>query len=279
MTDYYLVKYNNNIIGAYDNEFDAEVFILSCLHNNFMINQASIITCLENSCFFKNERVITLNSNTKIQFCQKLLKSTCGTQTNTENKTNENMKKINENTEEKLSELGNVQDNKRDDVFVSQEYIDKCNKRSKIQHELNLLKLQKDKIDQSKKVYESDLKIYNIFKQKYQEDNTTVIPEIFKKKYDLFKQLEDNNTLSWVNFFNNYKHENMYNDHFNVTYHEEMYGSNQLFENDSDNFSSDDKECIVKKSLEEEVNTSDFDNSPTYSNDEPSLCVNKYLVL
>jgi hypothetical protein len=38
-------------------------------------------------------------------------------------------------------------------------------------------------------------------------------------------------------------------------------------------------EKTVTKKFEEEVNTSDFDNSPTYSNDEPSLCKNKYLTL
>ena len=276
MTDYYLIKYNNNIIGAYDNTYDAEVFILSCLQNKFMENQASIVTCLENSCFFKGERVVKLDNNNKSAFYQE--PRTIATQTDSLKTDGLEPNAMEPNVLNNKSKLElKIDTEPKDTIFVSQEYIDKCNKQSKLQHELNLLKLQKDKIDQSKKVYESDLKIYNIFKQKYEEDNTTVIPEIFKKKYDLFKHLEDNNNLSWCNFFNSYKHENMYNDHFNVTYHEEMYGSNQ-FEQDSEENSSDEKDNFIKN-LEEEVNTSDFDNSPTYSNDEPSLCVNKYLVL
>jgi hypothetical protein len=114
-------------------------------------------------------------------------------------------------------------------IFATPEYIKQTEERTKLQHEINILKMKKAKLEQSKKVYDTDLNIYNTFKK-----CSTVVPEIFKKKYDIFKKLEDKNELSWENFISEYSHENMYNDHFNVTYHEAKVietNSNKEFDN------------------------------------------------
>ena len=46
----YLIEYNNVIIGAYDNELDANIFIESCQQNGFMTHPVKIITFIRNSC-------------------------------------------------------------------------------------------------------------------------------------------------------------------------------------------------------------------------------------
>lgn len=272
--NYYLVKYDDNIIGVYDNQIDAEVFILSCYQNRFMTKSATIITCRENSCFFKAEETININ-NGNIHLLQNKpsVKVSIGTQT--ENTLHDISHDVSHDVSHAHIQYKTLTPTNKD-VFVSQEYIDKCTKQVEINHQLNLLKLKKEKLEESKKVYDIDLKIYYMFKNKLDEDKTTEIPDIFKKKYDVFKLLESDNKLSWSNFVNNYKHDNMYNDYFTPSYHEEMCESK--FDLDISDV-SDDMEKTLTKKFEEEVNTSDFDNSPTYSNDEPSLCKNKYLTL
>ena len=49
---YYLVKYNNNIIGTYDDLKLAKLFINSCYQNKFMTSKATIMHFTKNSCYF-----------------------------------------------------------------------------------------------------------------------------------------------------------------------------------------------------------------------------------
>lgn len=64
--------------------------------------------------------------------------------------------------------------------------------------ELNELKMGKKRLDEKKNQYETDLKLYNIFKTK---ENFT-IPELFIEKFNLFQKLEKNNTLNFDNYVN-----------------------------------------------------------------------------
>lgn len=64
--------------------------------------------------------------------------------------------------------------------------------------ELNELKMEKKRLDEKKNQYETDLKLYNIFKKK---ENFT-IPELFIEKFNLFQKLEKNNTLNFDNYIN-----------------------------------------------------------------------------
>lgn len=280
---YYLVKYNNKIIGAYTTKEDAELFINACYQNNFMTDNASIVYCLENSCYYEREvdvpryttspkkkSSMTLDSKTRTLFKNaniflssldknrdvsssmdrlssdivttdiNIVSPVCyenGTDYQTsEEHTNITFKKDNLKTNTPVAhvlgdkssheEYVTVEDksaipfenkieNEPINIFATPEYIKQTEERTKLQHEINLLKMKKAKLEQSKKVYDTDLNIYNTFKK-----CSTVVPEIFKKKYDIFKKLEDKNELSWENFISEYSHENMYNDHFNVTYHE-----------------------------------------------------------
>ena len=74
----------------------------------------------------------------------------------------------------------------------------------KLNRELNELKMEKKRLDEKKNQYETDLKLYNIFKTK----NNFTIPELFIEKFNLFKKLEKDNILNFDNYinynFNNY---------------------------------------------------------------------------
>jgi hypothetical protein len=143
---------------------------------------------------------------------------------------------------------------KKEELKKTPEYKEIVQAKIDLQHNLNLLKQKKEKIEQSKNIYNSDLKLYNIFKNSKTTNPEFEIPEIFTKKFDLFELLVQENRLSWDNFVGEYKHENMYNDYFSITCHEDMYiepkiepnndktkNNNEEFEIASDYVSSDDE--------------------------------------
>jgi flagellar biosynthesis GTPase FlhF len=224
---YYLVKYNNNIIGTYDDIKLAKLFINSCYQNKFMTSKATIMHFTKNSCYFEKEEV---------------------EQTDEEKKIAEEEKK--KDTEKKIEDK-KEQEKKIEELHKSSEYKEITQSKIDLQHDLNLLKQRKEKIEQSKNVYESDLKLYNIFIESKKSNPDFEVPEIFVKKFTLFEKLVKENRLSWDNFIGEYKHENMYNDYFSVTYHEELYSepkdkstndiknTNEEFEIASDYASSD----------------------------------------
>jgi len=222
---YYLIKYNNNIIGTYDDIKLAKLFINSCYQNKFMTSKATIMHFTKNSCFFEKEEIEQTKEKKKIAEEDK-------------------KKEIEKRQEEKKDH-----DKKKDELQKTPEYKDIIQSKIDLQHDLNLLKQKKEKIEQSKNIYDNDIKLYNIFKQSKNDNPEFEIPEIFIKKFDLFEKLFKENRLSWENFVGEYKHENMYNDYFSVTYHEDIYSepkeenksNNEEFDITSDYVSSDDE--------------------------------------
>jgi len=85
-----------------------------------------------------------------------------------------------------------------------------------LQSKLNVLKQQKDKIEESKTKYEIDLKLYNEFKKKLETDNTFTIPELFVEKYKIFHQLDLEDNISWESFSLLYKEPDFYGKFSNV---------------------------------------------------------------
>jgi len=227
---YYLIEYNSNIIGAYTEYNTALHYILSCYQNKFMTMAAYIVSCHKDTCFFKTKNKIELVVDANQTTTQPSMPQTT---------TQPTPQMLISKADTKQLTLTQ----KNNNLFITPEYQEAVENKCKLQHEINLLKCQKNKIEQSKNVYENDIKLYNMFKKSAEESPSFVIPEIFVKKYDIFKKLESENKLSWENFVDEYKNENMYNDHFNVTYHEEKYSNNviQEFDISSDYVSSDEE--------------------------------------
>lgn len=85
-----------------------------------------------------------------------------------------------------------------------------------IQKKLNLLKIQKDKIEESRNKYDIDLELYNEFKNKLEEDINFEIPELFQDKYKIFHQLESQDNLDWETFSLLYKEPDFHGNFTNV---------------------------------------------------------------
>jgi hypothetical protein len=95
------------------------------------------------------------------------------------------------------------------DKETKNKVIKNRNKQSKITYNVNLLKKQKEKIEESKSIYKSDIELFNKFKKIKADLPTSVIPELFREKYILMTRLEEQNNLSWESFHALYKKENI----------------------------------------------------------------------
>ena len=85
-----------------------------------------------------------------------------------------------------------------------------------VQNQINLLKIQKEKIEESKNKYEVDLGLYYKFKKNLEDDINFVIPELFKDKYKIFHQLDLKNNLSWETFSLVYKEQDFHGKYSNI---------------------------------------------------------------
>jgi hypothetical protein len=82
-------------------------------------------------------------------------------------------------------------------------------KKIEIQNSIFELKKQKEKLEDSKRVYDVDLELYNKFKKIKETKLDFIIPEMFTDKYELMEALEKENKLCWENFHELYKQKNM----------------------------------------------------------------------
>ena len=100
----------------------------------------------------------------------------------------------------------------------TEEENDESNSEEKrsLQTKLNVLKQQKDKIEESKAKFEVDLKLYNEFKKKLETETNFTIPELFVDKYKIFHQLDVEDNVSWESFSMLYKEPDFYGKYSNV---------------------------------------------------------------
>lgn len=184
----FLIKYKNKIIGVYNDIEQAKLFINSCLSNNLMNGSIDILVYTTNSCYCTN--IINMNLENKIN--------------NSENKIN-------------VAPIIKKEIDYKDPLFLKL-----AENKIALQHKINMLKVQKERIRESKEIYENDIILYSNFKQKIVND-TFIIPELFKEKFELFKKLDEENRLNWENFVKEYVHSNIYNEHFKLNSYDESF--------------------------------------------------------
>lgn len=214
MLYFYLVEYNNKRIGIYDDYDKANTFILSCLQNNLMQNFANILTFRANSCYHEKVTIVTLNNK-------------------------EEKKDKKENKEEKNNII--IKEEKVIDEQTVEQIEKIAKEKIEIQHNINLLKIKKEQLEESKKVYENDIKLFKLFQENKNNNPDFIIPELFEKKYKIFDRLNNENRLSWDNFYLEHNHENNYDNHFLSNDYE-----NKFIETPKDKFNNIDEEIEIE---------------------------------
>jgi hypothetical protein len=179
MSHIFVIKNVNDIIGIYNTYNDAEINVFSLLQNK-LINNIMIYKYILNSGYC----IESYSFNNKIKI----------------NNTKINNTRIN------------------NEINMTQEEKDTLNKISQdkilLQHDINMLKIEKQRLEESKDVYISDIKLYNLFKNKIMNDVNFKLPELFNDKYIIFKKLDLEQNLSWETFTNIYNTSNNYDNYF-----------------------------------------------------------------
>jgi len=157
---------NNNTIGVFDSDEECNDFIKS----------------IENLGWATGFKIAKFKSNSCLKLCEK----------NITFLEKENKEEISDHVEIIVEESSRQKKKKA---------INKQND----QHNINLLKNQKEKIIESKNKYNIDLDIYKLFKNNLKEDTDFKIPELFVNSFNIFKKLEEENNLSWESFASEYK--------------------------------------------------------------------------
>ena len=156
---------NNNTIGVFDSVEQCNDFIKS----------------IENLGWATGFKIAKFKSNSCLKLCEKDVTFL----ENDEEEISEHVKTIIEETpREKKKKAKNKQND---------------------QHNINLLKNQKEKIMESKNKYNIYLNIYKLFKNNIKEDPAFEIPEIFINNFNIFKKLDEEDNLTWETFASEYK--------------------------------------------------------------------------
>lgn len=137
-------------------------------------------------------------------------------------------------------------------------------KETELQSQLNVLKMKKDKIEESKTKYEIDLKLYREFKEKLETDNDFSIPELFVEKYKIFHQLDQEDNISWDSFALMYKEPDFFGNYMN------LFEVNNSFETKFLNDIESDTESSVEENSDDENSIIEIIQVIDSSDDEDS---------
>jgi hypothetical protein len=210
----YIIKYNNNIIGVYNDLTISLDYIYSLVNSN-IIQKTSNVIIYEykiNSCIVLQEYNIDLNyiiinksiinysKNNNLIFSENKYESDSSLEDTSlyNQEYNENDSDINTTEEEKQKK-------------IKREFLQNQNKLAQekinIIHNINLLKEEKKKYDEKINEYNYDLNLYNKFKEIKNKNESFIIPIIFEQKYNIFNILDNQNNLTFENFIKIYKPE------------------------------------------------------------------------
>jgi hypothetical protein len=100
---------------------------------------------------------------------------------------------LNKLKDDELNDLENLNKNlhEYENIVIEEKF--------KVDAEKNKLKLDKGKWEEFKNIFNADKKIYKIMKEQIENEEIDEIPELFEKKYPIFKILDDNNLLDIEN--------------------------------------------------------------------------------
>jgi hypothetical protein len=184
MSELFLLKKDGNLIGVFSSYFSAKKhFSDNCTISICLLNQ---INTVEDLMISKRNVVKPVK---RVEEERKEL-------------TKEEKKLLQEKLKEHDEKYGKIAQQKTDMV-----------------HDINILKTKKKKLEESKKMYDNDLDLYNKFKM----EKNFKVPELFLDKYNIFEKLEKENNLSWETFRNSYKPTTYYNEDFETNEYEKIF--------------------------------------------------------
>lgn len=94
----------------------------------------------------------------------------------------------------------NIKDRKKDPIEKKVLLDEEREELFEITRELNILKQQQKRLNEKKTEFEANCNLYQRFKKEKEKNENFVIPELFTDKFNLIKDLEKNNKLTFENY-------------------------------------------------------------------------------
>ena len=227
----YSLHHKKKIIGLFDNLESCNKMVTGLESNKFInYKDIKIRTYVENSIIlisddkfnnYKNEKNNDTDYESDSVYSDSLRSTKSSRYSDDDHENDDNNKEEDNKKEDNKKEDNKEEDNKEEDNNILKLDKDQIEKMSKSEEYLKIykdkqeVKLKKEKIEiekrkilNKKKQYDTDIKLYNMFKKNINEDKEFQIPELFQYKYDIFKNLDDQNKLSMKNFNLIYKPKN-----------------------------------------------------------------------
>ena len=203
----YLIEYNGTIIGAYDDFSLAELFINSCMQSKLMTKNCKIIKYTKNSCYSTGSQLYNTNEQSYPDAHPDARPDARPSVRLVLPSEFVNQPKIRVPDNTIIPPI---------DLEKNEMYQKVAKEKSELLHNINLIKVKKEKMIESKQVYENDLKLFELFSMNKKSDPGFIIPELFVDKFNLFNKMKENGTLSWETFMKEHKtnQSNEYDDYF-----------------------------------------------------------------
>jgi len=224
MTSFVLIiKFRNNTIGVYNDIDIALDYIYSLLNTRMIsVNDNIIIEKIKmNSYIVLEELTVDLKyiikKKTDINYIQDLDKTIYEDDY-------EEDSVINTSIEESDSEDSSIKRERNKKFIIEQNKLGQ--EKIFITHELNLLKEKKKRLEEEENVYKNDLELFYKFKSLKNNDSKFEIPFMFTNKYLIFKELEENDSLTFDNFKSKYVPDQI------ITSYDNLFGTTKV-ENES----------------------------------------------
>lgn len=192
----FILQINNNIIGSFSTFNKAYDFIIAGYNHNFFSDNVTIHCYKKNSCYRVFSHIITKQPVIEHTLEELVIEKPI------------EFEKTKELTKEELEELDKI-----------------AKEKIELQHNINLLKCEKEKLKELKQQYEIDINLFNLITEELNSKIIDKIPELFDDKYKIIKKLKETNELNFDNFNRLYKRLNTYEEFTSNSY-------DKKFEND-----------------------------------------------
>lgn len=206
----FVLYLNNNLLGIFDNESTLNAFIKGGIQNNF----------------FKEEN---------LRREQYIMNSCCKVGFNT-NKDSVVPKEISHKNQEDLNktkELRKEKSKKLEELYNSESFQKVLQEKIDVVTDINKIKYDKKLMVEKNKLYNEDMKLFDLFTKEKEKNNNFIIPALFELKFPIFDRLTKSNNLSFETFMEEYekvKPENNYDMFTSNNYEKTFEKNNKDFE-------------------------------------------------
>jgi hypothetical protein len=206
----FVLYLNNNLLGIFDNENALNTFIKGGIQNKFFKEEN-----------LRREQYI-MNSCCKVGF-----------NINTNIQQKETIEKIPEETLQKSKESKKEKGKKLDELLNSESYKKIAQEKIDVVTDINKIKYDKKLMVEKNKLYNEDIKLFELFTKEKEKNNNFIIPALFELKFSIFDSLTKANNLSFETFIEEYekvKPENNYDMFTSNNYEKTFEKNNKDFE-------------------------------------------------